>query len=164
MNRKVVCGVLAAAAAVSIWGSSRSAETVHIAPPEPIRAAVVEFDEPISPFPSVEEVPEGPRAENLGSFTLTAYCPCYYCCGKSEEDPWYGITASGTEARSRHTVAVDPDVIPLGSVLYIGGTRYVAEDVGGAINGKHIDVYFDSHEAALEFGVQSGDVWIWREA
>lgn len=93
---------------------------------------------------------------------LTAYCPCFECCGKFEGDPWYGITASGTEAKEGHTVAVDPEVIPLGSILYINGDRYVAEDVGGSIDGNHIDIFFNDHGDALEYGVQYADVFIWR--
>ena len=102
------------------------------------------------------------HSENLGEFVLTAYCPCFECCGKFEEDPWYGITASGTKATENHTVAVDPEVIPLGSILYINGVRYVAEDVGGAIEGNHVDIFFNDHQKALEFGVQQADVFIWR--
>lgn len=46
------------------------------------------------------------------------------------------------------SVAVDPDLIPLGSKVYIaayrtsaGGGWFTAEDVGGAIIGRHVDVY-----------------------
>ena len=44
------------------------------------------------------------------------------------------------------TIAVDPDVIPLGSFVWIDGHRYRAEDVGGAINDNHIDMFMPSHE------------------
>jgi 3D (Asp-Asp-Asp) domain-containing protein len=36
-------------------------------------------------------------------------------------------------------------------------------DCGGAVNGNHIDVYFNSHEDALEFGVQYANVSIREE-
>lgn len=108
----------------------------------------------------------GPHAECLGTFELTAYCACSECCGKSIWDPAYGVTASGTTVQEGRTIAVDPTVIPLGSVIYIqNGTacaRYVAEDTGGMIKGNRIDIYFDSHEDAVEFGVQEAEVWIFK--
>ena len=65
-------------------------------------------------------------------------------------------------------VAVDPNVIPLGTKLYIessdGGKSWVygyciAGDTGGAIKGNRIDVYFDNHAEALNFGVQHKEVF-----
>lgn len=55
-----------------------------------------------------------------------------------------GITATGTKAKDGRTIAVDPDVIPFGTRVYIDGIGYrVAEDCGGAVHGRHIDVYVD---------------------
>lgn len=86
---------------------------------------------------------------------LTAYGPGFASTGKRPGDPGYGITAMGRMARPRHTVAVDPHMIPLGSLVYINGVGYrVAEDVGGAIRGSHIDVYFSSDGQARAFGVK----------
>jgi 3D (Asp-Asp-Asp) domain-containing protein len=89
-------------------------------------------------------------------FKATAYCSCEKCCDKDPSDKWYGITASGKKAKWG-TVAVDRKVIKLGSKLKIDGfpeTIFRAEDVGGAIKGNHIDVWFPSHREALKFGVQ----------
>lgn len=99
--------------------------------------------------------------EPLGEFTLTAYCPCAKCCGKWAN----GITATGMTATEGRTVAVDPRVIPYGSTVtlyYEDGTvhTYTAEDCGGAIKGNRIDVFFDSHEDARAFGVQSAMVYV----
>ena len=93
--------------------------------------------------------------EFIGTFTVTHYCPCEICCGKSD-----GVTYSGVVAEEGRTVAVDPDVIPLGSVVIIDGQEYVAEDVGGAIRGMRIDKYMESHDEALRAGVVQADVWI----
>jgi 3D (Asp-Asp-Asp) domain-containing protein len=90
-------------------------------------------------------------------FKATAYCSCEKCCDKDPSDKWYGITASGKKAKWG-TVAVDRKVIKLGSKLKIDGfpeTIFRAEDVGGAIKGNHIDVWFPSHKEALQFGVQN---------
>lgn len=77
----------------------------------------------------------------------TGYCSCVRCCGKND-----GITASGTRA-SRGTIAVDLNVIPLGTQVYIQGMgEFRAEDVGGAIKGKKVDLWFPDHKSALEFG------------
>ena len=85
-----------------------------------------------------------------GIFTAYAYCACEKCCGKWAE---YGLTASGTVPQEGRTVAVDPDVIPLGSELWIDGEGpFIAEDTGSGINGSTIDVYHQSHAAALEWG------------
>lgn len=52
-------------------------------------------------------------------------------------------------------VAVDPEVIPLGTRLYVEGYGYaVAADVGGGINGRQIDLCFNTHQNALRFGRQ----------
>lgn len=83
------------------------------------------------------------------TYTVTAYCGCEKCCGKSD-----GITASGTVATEGRTIAVDPTVIPYGTTVYIDGQAFVAEDCGGAIKGKHIDMFFESHDAAVAFGVR----------
>ena len=98
--------------------------------------------------------------EPLGEFTLTAYCPCMKCCGKTD-----GITATGTTAAEGRTIAVDPRVIPYDStvtIYFADGTShtYTAEDCGGAIKENRIDVFFDDHQAAREFGVQNAYVYM----
>ena len=61
-------------------------------------------------------------------------------------------TASGTLVR-HGVIAVDPNMIPLGTRVFIPGYgEAVAEDIGGSIKGHRIDVAFDSHEEALAFG------------
>lgn len=100
------------------------------------------------------------NAINLGEFKATAYCNCEKCCGEWAK---YHQTRSGAVPMEGVTVAVDPDVIPLGSMVYVtyedGSTaEYVAQDTGGAIKGNRIDIYFESHQDALEFGVQAVNV------
>jgi len=74
-----------------------------------------------------------------------------------EEGTAWGITRSGTRARPG-VVAVDPQVIPLGSRVRIAGLPgvYTAEDTGGGIHGAHLDVFMDSRAAAFRFGRQTG--------
>ena len=97
----------------------------------------------------------------LGEFTLTAYCPGRCCCGKWAS----GYTATGTLATEGRTIAVDPKVIPYGTrvlLIWPDGTQhtYIAEDCGSGIQGNHIDVFFDSHQAARIFGVQSAMAYL----
>lgn len=71
-----------------------------------------------------------------------------------------GTTASGRPAQVG-VVAVDTRVIPLGTKLYIEGYGYaVAGDTGGAIKGNKIDLYFDTHKEAINFGVKNVKVYV----
>ena len=40
--------------------------------------------------------------------------------------------------------------------VQINGKTYVAEDVGGGVKGKHIDVFFKSHKQTKRFGKKTG--------
>lgn len=93
--------------------------------------------------------------EYLGEFKLTAYCGCWSC-----SEGYGNGTATGTIAQADYTIAVDPDVIPYGSVVYINGNMYIAEDCGGAVNNNQIDVYHNTHDEAVKFGIQYADVWL----
>lgn len=89
----------------------------------------------------------------IGECTITAYCPCSECCGRWAD----GLTATGLTA-GPGIVAVDPEVIPLGSTVIIDGLKYLAADVG--VSGKHVDIAVSSHEQAVELGVRSEKVWV----
>ena len=90
----------------------------------------------------------------------TAYTAYYNCTGKHPDDPWFGITASGR--RVEHgIVAVDRNVIPLGTRLYVEGYGFaIAADVGGAIRGNKIDLYMYTLEEARRFGRRHLYVWV----
>ena len=94
----------------------------------------------------ITEVTE-PKTKTM-TVVATAYCACSKCCGEWAD----GITASGVKARANHTIAVDRNIIPLGTQVVINGNIYTAEDTGGAIKGNRIDIYFDSHSEALKWG------------
>lgn len=99
---------------------------------------------------------------SLGEFKLTAYCSCSICCGIWDYDRPNGIVygAIGEELKEGYSIAVDPDVIPYRSEVIIDGSTYKAQDCGGAIKGNRIDVYFEDHNDALEFGVQYKEVFV----
>lgn len=71
-----------------------------------------------------------------------------------------GTTASGTTTKANRTVAVDPKVIPLGSKLMINGKIYVAEDTGGFIKGKKIDIFMPSYNDCIQWGVRNVKVYL----
>ena len=82
-------------------------------------------------------------------YKVTAYCSCSKCCGKSAS----GYTASGTKATAGRTVAASSS-LAFGTKISINGKTYVVEDRGGAIQGNRIDIYMNSHSAALAWGVK----------
>ena len=103
----------------------------------------------------VEEIIENKLQISLGEYNVSAYCSCSQCCGKSD-----GITFSGEKAVEGITIAADTRVHPIGTVLYIEGIgERVVQDIGGSIYGNKLDIYFDSHSKALEFGRQYLEVW-----
>lgn len=107
------------------------------------------------------------RSERIDNVTVTHYCICEKCCGKSPDDSGYGITASGLYATPGVSVAVDTSIIPLGSTVMadFGDGELVyfrADDTGSSINGNKIDVCMDSHESALNAGVKTATIW-WCE-
>ena len=111
---------------------------------------------------------------------VTGYDLSVQSCGKAEDHPAYGITASGESLvghnlYSARAIAVDPTVIPLGSKVRIIFDNpdvkqyngiYTAIDTGGAIKGTRIDLFFGDtgsdniSEEALTFGVQDATVYI----
>lgn len=87
---------------------------------------------------------------SLGTYRISAYCPCEKCCGKTD-----GITASGTKATAGRTVAMND--VPFGTKIVIDGHEYIVEDTGG-FKSKLVDVFFDTHEEALNSGL-----WVMKE-
>jgi 3D (Asp-Asp-Asp) domain-containing protein len=86
-----------------------------------------------------------PSGASLGTFVVTCY-----------DD--HGTTASGAGTGSS-TVAVDPSVIPLGSKIDIAGVGdRVAQDTGGAIKGRRLDIWLPTASDCARWGVQSRQV------
>ena len=97
------------------------------------------------PFPVAE------RQYYTVTFETTAYCACSACCGKSD-----GITASGTYATAGRTIAA-PSNYAFGTEIEINGNIYVVEDRGGAIKDNRIDIFFDSHSEANNYGRRTAE-------
>ena len=117
------------------------------------------------------------KADKIVTMEVTGYCKCGKCCGWYRN--WYGrptisygknkgkkkavgITARGTKA-APGTIAADTSKYPFGTIMYIDGYGYgVVEDRGGAIKGEKIDLFFTSHEQALQWGRVKKNVRVWK--
>ncbi len=123
-----------------------------------------------------------PRGVKPQTFIIeaTAYCDCGKCCGWHHSwlppfKPVYssgslkgqpkevGVTASGTNAH-KGTIAADTRFYPFGTVMDVPGYGMCrVEDTGGAIKGPaRIDLFFDSHKEALEWGRKRLSVHVWH--
>lgn len=98
----------------------------------------------------------------VGSFIITAYCPCEICCGEYSNisSP---TTSSGVIAKSNHTISADITILPYQTEVIIAGQSYVVEDTGGAIKGNRIDMFFNTHYETLEYGKKIENVYIKKE-
>ena len=113
--------------------------------------------------------------------TATAYCPGTAAAGcpidargASQCTGFYndGYTATGVPAvagdgskANPHLIAVDPAVIPLKSLVYMEGYGFArAEDTGSAIKGKAIDLLFQKHKDAWNFGRQKLKIYLLPES
>jgi 3D (Asp-Asp-Asp) domain-containing protein len=101
-------------------------------------------------------------AADLGDFSITAYTAGYESTQKKKGEPGYGITATGTTVKEGRTIAADWGVLPPGTQVRIEGLEgvYTVEDRGGAVDGKHIDLYVADLDRALEWGRQQRSVWV----
>lgn len=127
------------------------------APNEPTAEenTAVEAQEQAEPLDELEEETE---LVSLGEYTITYYCKENYphICNDGDATR----TATGTIPTPGRTIAVDPKVIPYGTEVIINGNTYIAEDCGGAINGNRIDIVVDTHEEALQCGIDHYEVFV----
>ena len=97
----------------------------------------------------------------------TGYTAGVESTGNSPDHPQYGITYSGIKVKRDlySTIAADLSVFPLGTILYIPDYGYgVVADIGGAIKGNKIDLYFDTvEEVYSEWGKKELEVYVVKE-
>lgn len=63
-----------------------------------------------------------------------------------------GLTSTGKVPTANKTIAVDPNVIPYGSLIKYNGVTYTAEDTGGMIKGNKVDIFMNTLSEAVSFG------------
>ena len=123
---------------------------------------IQETDESLAPaIPS-------PEPQLLGQFRVTAYCACEICCGEWAKNRPDGIVygAYGVELVAGVSCAA---TLPRGTVIEVEGLgEYVVQDkiakwVVEKYGENQVDIYFDSHEAACEFGLQYVNVYLKEE-
>lgn len=126
--------------------------------PKSKEAKPVHKEESKNETPKKEEPKEEPASNQgklLGGFTASHY--------GALDGNQAGITALGIDVRNNiyhngmRVIAVDPNVIPLGSIVRVntpyGSFKAIAGDTGGAIKGNKIDILVGSQEEAFSLGV-----------
>jgi len=115
----------------------------------------------------IKEIREFMQKLNVGEFTATSYAP-----SAGGINIWKPLNASRSyvprtstgSIPCREIFATDPNIIPLGSKMWVEGYGYgVAGDTGGAIIGNRVDVFAETYTEAMEWGKRSMRV-IWIEA
>jgi 3D (Asp-Asp-Asp) domain-containing protein len=102
------------------------------------------------------------RKSHVVKMEVTGYCSCKKCCGEEAA----GITASGKKVSYNHGrfVAADTRVLPFGTKVsipgYHDGVPVEVIDRGGAIKGDKLDLYFPTHQAALNWGRRTVNVTV----
>ena len=110
----------------------------HITPPQTIKAT---YEPPVDSKPPPVGV----------MMRVTAYCPCSRCCGKFSD----GITASGYRIQPGDKFCAAPESFQFGTMLDVPGYGIVPVlDRGGVITAGRLDLYFDTHQAALKWGIK----------
>lgn len=123
----------------------------------------------------VEQVEQPTSIEDVIDFsqyptvtvTATGYTAGYESTGKTPDHPAYGITYSGLEVTRDlySTIAADLSIFPLGTIIYIPDYGYgVVADIGGAIKGHKLDLYYPTVEEVYEnWGKREVEVYIIEE-
>ena len=94
------------------------------------------------------------REEIHRGYTLTVRSTAYTTA--ADEGSGTGLAADGNPAIANHTFAVDPNVIPLGSKVFVPGIGWgIAHDTGGVIRGNTLDVCVATKAEAYAWGVRN---------
>jgi 3D (Asp-Asp-Asp) domain-containing protein len=104
---------------------------------------------------NIHALPSRGQYKRFYRVTATAYRPINT---RMEGGRW---TVTERDGRSSHGVAVDPDIIPLGSRLWIPGYGHaIADDIGGWIKGHRIDIRCQDDESMYNWGRRKVRVYV----
>jgi len=120
---------------------------------------------PVEPTPA--PIPE-PEPVLLETFRITAYCACEKCCGEWAKNRPGGVVygAAGIPLEAGVSAA---SPLPFGTVVEVEGLgEYTVQDrpakwVIEKYGENQLDIYFDNHEAACDFGLQYFNVYLKEE-
>jgi 3D (Asp-Asp-Asp) domain-containing protein len=108
----------------------------------------------------VDKKPEGKEDWELVRMRVTGYCPCSQCCGVFSD----GITANNHHIQPGDAFVAADKRFKFGTEMVIPGYNSSKSvqvmDRGGAIKGDRLDLFFHTHQQALEWGVQYLDVLV----
>ncbi|MBP2257933.1 LysM peptidoglycan-binding and 3D domain-containing protein [Virgibacillus alimentarius] len=145
-------------AAEEAAAAQKAAEEQAAEEAEAAQKAAEEKKEKEAATKTVKQVNDAEQNTDGKTFNVTATAYTAKCNGCS------GHTATGVDLNANpnaKVIAVDPNVIPLGSKVHVEGYgTATAADTGGAINGNKIDVHVPSKEAAQGWGVKTVKVTV----
>jgi 3D (Asp-Asp-Asp) domain-containing protein len=152
--RRASSGLSVVAERVTMWdGVAVDHALVYTRVVRPARAALIREGEP-STFAMLKKTTPYRHLIRVYDMEATAYT-----ADTAKANPT-GFTANGMRAKWG-IVAVDPDVIPLGTMVFIPGYGLaIAADTGGAIVGHRIDLCMDRYGDAIRFGRQPVVVYV----
>lgn len=146
-----------------------NAEEIHVPDTAPEVMTTILPSVTLPPDPVIPEPEESaPEKVCLGEYRITAYCACEKCCGEWAKNRPGGIVvgAAGIELVAGVSCA---SPLSFGTVVEVEGLgTYIVQDrtaswVAEKYDNKVIDIYFDSHEAACEFGLKFANVYVEEE-
>lgn len=153
-----ILGLLLGIGIGTLIGKATANETIIIDEPDSPNNFFTDKVQETELIPTENVVePEEVEPVCLGVYRITAYCACEKCCGEWAKNRPGGIVkgAAGIELTPGYSAA---SPLPFGTELYIEGYGDVviqdrtATWVVEKYEGKVIDIYFDNHDEALEFG------------
>lgn len=123
-------------------------------PPEPKAAS--------DPAPAEDRSQASTPTVSRGGNRVITMVATGYTDAPEENWPYAGAPSYIGLPLARGIVAVDPNVIPMGTKLYVEGYgEAIAADQGGAIKGNRIDLFFDSKAEAFDWGMRSVKVTVY---
>jgi 3D (Asp-Asp-Asp) domain-containing protein len=169
-----IIGVIVAVGAVVVWRTLGHPQAIAVAQTSPMglsasyqtegnylqtaRASIEEGRRRMRWDTNLYARPSRGRFKRFYQMKATAYIPQ----NKGIEGGRWTVTER--DGQAVHGVAVDPSLIPLGSRLWIPGYGHaVADDIGSAIKGHHVDLRMQSEENMHEWGVRQVQVYVLDE-
>lgn len=137
-------------------------EEAEVEASQPVEETVVEEQQPAEaasePVEETQATEATQASESRSGRWMTVEATAY----SRNQEVLSNFTFTGIDLRENsRVIAVDPDVIPLGSTVYVPGYgEYVAGDTGGAIIGNRVDLHMESVADAFEFGRRTLDIQI----